>query len=287
MQTVSVLQQEYNLSAKYLPGDTDYYRFRSLYLEMNDSGWVDKSHILDGYYSRAAVSIDGEKRVDRFTWNGVRLSEREGKGEFTKYRVLPYSKGFTYEFSTQDITGERFPVNTSSIPKTPEGFQFFVKLIDASTFDIIRSFGEYGSKLTRIGQSTELGADELRGIIDFPPLFTNTRFQHSAMKTTFQGITVAEGAPCAVIEYRSDDSHIYMTMNMMNMKFPSTATSYYWGTIMLSLETGKIVRAELYEHVVSWIDLSPAAKPTRSIVRRELTLEAMDRASYNANKDKE
>jgi len=276
----SALQSEYDLTAKYKVGDIDFYRLRSLYLEMSDSGWVKTSTLLEGYYQREVVAVDSTEHTDRFIWKGVRVSERQGRGEFSDFSVLHYSKGYQSQFSVREISSEHFPADITSIPKTPQGFQFFVKLVDASTFDIIRQFESYGKPLTRIDQATSIPAEDLQGIIDFPPLYTNTRFQHSATIVIFRGITITNGIPCAIIEFREDNSHIHMTMNMMKMEFPSDGTSYYWGTILLSLETGKIVNATLLENVITMINLSPIAPPTRSLVRRELTLETLDRRSY-------
>lgn len=276
----SSLQREYDLKAQYAVGDKDFYHLRSLYLEMDDSGWVRKSFVLDGYYTREAVALDSKDHTDRFIWKGVRTSERQGRGKFTNYSVLPFSVGYECQFSASEVSGKHFPAGITAIPRTPQGFQFFVKLIDASTFDILRSFEHYGPPLTHIGQVTTIPAEDLQGIIDFPPLYTNTHFVHTATRVTFSGITLSKGIPCALIEFREDDAHIHMTMNMMNMKFPSDGTSYYWGTILVGLETGKIVGATLCEHVVTVINLAPAGPVTKSIVRRELTLETLDQEEY-------
>ncbi|NIR50411.1 hypothetical protein GWO43_18035 [candidate division KSB1 bacterium] len=276
----NALQREYDLTLKYDFGDKDFYHIRTVYLEMNDTGKVAKTRLLDGGFSREVLRFKDSKRYDRFVWKHVKMGHKMGKSQVRETKVLPYSRDFRYEFSEKDMTPERFPVDVTSIPKTMEGYNFFVKLIDAHTFDVISNFANYEHGLSKIGQTAELPEQELQGIIDFPPLFTDTHFAQAPIFTTFQGITLYEGEPCAMLAYRSDDSRIHMTANMMDMKIPMDGTSYYWGEILMSLQRRKILRGTLFEHVVSITNLGNPAKPIRNVIRREITLEKVTQEEF-------
>lgn len=276
IQLERVLQSDYDLTPKYQVGDKDFYHIRTAYLEMNDSGKVANTRVLDGHFSREVLRFEGSKRYDRFRWKEVKKGEREGKGQITAFKVLPYSQDFQYEFSLEDMTPEHFPVDVTSIPKTMEGYQFFVKLIDAHTFDVLSNPASYDHRFAKIGETAIIPQRDLRGLIDFPPLFTDTNFAQAPIFTTFQGITLHQNEPCAILAFRSDDSQIHMVANMMDMKIPSEATSSYWGDIFVSLESGKLLRGTLYEDVVSLASLGPKANPVRNVIRREITLEKIN-----------
>jgi len=229
VQMESILGKVYDLAPKYAVGDKDFYHIRTTYLEMNDSGQVATTRIVDGYFSREILRFQDNKRYDRFVWRHVTIGERKGKGQVAEFKELPYAQDFQYDFLVSEITPEHFPVDIDSIPKTMEGYHFFVNLIDAHTFYIICNSQNYENNINKIGQTARLPGQDLQGFIDFPPLFTHTRFVQAPLFTTFQGITSCQNQPSAIFAFRCDDSRIDMVVNMMNMSFPSDGTSYYWG----------------------------------------------------------
>lgn len=268
-----ILEEVYDLAPKYAVGDKDFYHIRTNYLEMNDSGQVATTRVAEGYFSHEVLRFQDNKRYDRFAWRHMTIGERKGKGQVAEFKELPYAKNFQYDFSENDMTLQHFPVDVASIPKTMEGYHFFVNLIDAHTFDIICNSQNYENDINKIGQTARLPGQDLRGFIDFPPLFSNTTFDQAPLFTTFQGITSYQNQPSAILSFRCDDSQIHMVVNMMNMSFPSDGTSYYWGDIIVSLKDGKILDANLFENVVSSANLGPNVPPTTSVVRREITME--------------
>jgi|GEM_PF-2099037 len=73
--------------------------------------------------------------------------------------------------------------------------------------------------------------------MDFPPLFTETYFKNAPVDITFRGISLGGNELCAILAFRSDDCRVHMVANMNNMKIPIDGVSYYFGEIVLSLET--------------------------------------------------
>jgi hypothetical protein len=57
----NLLKQPYQLNPKYKLGDKDYYHMQTVYLNMNDSGRVAQTQILDGYFVRECMSVENGK----------------------------------------------------------------------------------------------------------------------------------------------------------------------------------------------------------------------------------
>jgi len=277
------LKQPYLLSPKYKMGEKNFYHMQTVYLTMNDSGRVAQTQILDGYFIRECVGVEDGKHINRFKWKWVRKGQKQGKGKIETFQVMPYTVGFQYHLSIEDWEPDHFPVDLSSIPRTLEGWSFVVKLIDAHTFDAILRLDAYEKPLTVIGDRAILPAEGVPVAMDFPPLFTDTFFINADFWTTFQGLTLYQDEPCAILFFRSDDSFVRMVVNMMDMKLPTEGVSYYWGTIYLSLNAGKIMRGNISERVdaitQSFVEVG---KPMRQVVRREITLERIDSAAYES-----
>ena len=275
------MERPFDLRPEYGVGDTDFYHIRTVYLEMNDSGEVAHTRVLDGYYSREMVRIESGKRYDRFVWKYVRQGHRQGKGEMNEYTILPFTKDFRYELSVDDWQPSHFPVDLSLIPKTMEGWLFVVKLIDAHTFDVIANTDAYRGKLERVGDTALMPADGIPVVMDFPPLFTDTHFTNAPFYTTFYGVTLYGGEPCGILAFRADDNRLRMVVNVMDMKLPTDAVSYYWGDVLVSLETGRIASARIRERVDSITQaFIHVGAPMRQVVLREITMERLEPEEY-------
>lgn len=255
------LQKTYNLDPIQSVGDKDFYRITTVYLDMDDYGKVQHKIELEGVFSKQANS---------FEWMYAKRGERDGQGEITEYTVLPYSQNFRYVF--EEWSRGNFPVDLSSIPKTIEGWRFVVKLIDAHTFDVLVNLNLYQGRLIHLGDSAQLPASDVPVSMDFPPLFTDTYFLNSHLTITFQGISLSQGEPCAILVFRSKNNGLHMETNINGHKFPSDGTSYYWGEIFLSLEDKKIIRGAIYERVDLVTSLATLGKPVKHVTRREITI---------------
>lgn len=276
------LQKPFELHPKYEVGEKDFYRMRTVYLTMNDSGSVAHTQVLDGYYSREVTRIQDGKQFDRLVWKYVRKGQSFGKGEIKKFEVMSFTQNFQYDFSAQEWEPHHFPVDLTPIPKTLEGWCFVVKLLDAHTFDAILRLDEYEETLACVGDTAHLPAEGVPVVMDFPPLFTDTHFTNAPFYTVFEGVTLYKGEPCAILAFRSDDSRVRMVVNMMDMKLPTDGVSYYWGKIYLSLETRRIAWGQILERVDSITTaFIQAGTPMRQVIRREITLERMDQSEYD------
>ena len=274
----ALLQKAYNLKPGYSVGDKDFYHIETIYLEMDEAGKVAQTIALDGCFSREVKSIEKGTRTDNFLWKCVKRGSSKGKKEINEYKILPFTKGFQYTFG--EWKPRRFPVDLSLIPKTMEGWRFVVKLIDAHTFDVIVNSDSYEEKLVHVGDSARLPGEGMPIAMDFPPLFTDTCFKNAPFSITFRGVTLHRDEPCAILAFRSDDCRVHLVVNMNNMKLPIDGVSYYFGEVLLSLEDRKIVWGKIIERVDSMTSLPTLGTPMRQVIRREITLERMDRVEY-------
>jgi hypothetical protein len=273
-----LLSRPFRLPPRHDSGEKVFFRIRTVYLDMDPSGKVAQTQVLEGFFSRERTDREGREPSDRFRWAYAQQGSRSGRGDVTGYKVLPFSKDFVYTFD--EWTPEKFPVDLSTLPKTMDGWLFFVNLLDAHTFDVIVRFEGYEGELRHIGDSAFLPAEGIPVAMDFPPLFTDTSFTNAPFYTTFRGITLYGNAPCAVLVFRADDCRLRLTTDVNGTKISSSGVSYYKGEIFYSLDTGEIEWAQLWERVDLSLDAVPAPY-NRQTTRREITLERLSETEYH------
>ncbi len=77
-------------------------------------------------------------------------------------------------------------------------------------------------------------------------------FQNGQVTLTFKGLTVIDGAPCAVIGYDSGESSLEMHLEAApGMKLDIVGTSHYFGDIVIDLSTMWVRKADMMEFVVT------------------------------------
>jgi len=261
-------------------GVHSYYRMTSVYTHLDASGAASEMQILEGFFQRSLGTGAPDQEGDRFAWKFVRLGSPGDDGRIEKWKVLPFTRDFTYVFGRW--TEERFPVDQTSIPKTMVGWQFFVKLLDAHTFDIIADPGNYDRRLERLGDSARLRGERLMVIMDFPPLFTDTYFVNAPFTTTLRGFTLFGGKPCLLLVFRSEDCRVRLVAAVNAMKLPTEGISSYHGEILLSMETGRVVWGKIRERVDMVSQIPNAPSPVRHATRREITLEEIGRPEFDS-----
>jgi hypothetical protein len=272
----NLLQKPFNLLPGSEVGDKDFYSMETVYLDMDEAGKVSQTTVLKGNFSREVERNEREKRREKFVWEAVKVGSAKKRKEIKEYKTLSYAENFSYSFDKW--THERFPVDLTSIPKTLEGWSFVVNLMDAHTFDAIISMSSGEKRLVHVGDSLCFPQHGIPIVMDFPPLFTDTYFENAVVRVDFRGITLRAGEPCAIIAFKSDDSQVHMITNMNGMKFPSDGISYYYGDIFFSLGERKIVRGKIIERVDLITSLG-SGTPLKRVIRREITLEKLDKAS--------
>jgi hypothetical protein len=275
-----ILTKTYDLTDRRDQGEIDHYLMQTTYLEMNDSGRVSKIQVVKGVFSRKMEKIENTGTVDRFLWKAVKIGEGKEKGKIRNWRVLPFTAEFEYSLCISEWTPERLPFDLAGVPPTMEGWLFVVNLMDVHTFDVLRSWDAYEHSPDRIGEYAELPAENVPVSMDFPPLFTDTYFVNGPVITFFSGLSICRDEPSALISFQAENSEVHLTVNMMDMKMPTDGISYYWGNMLISLGTGKLLQARLWERVDS-LTLTPGlSAPVRGVTRREILLKRVSRQEF-------
>jgi hypothetical protein len=256
---------------------------KTIYYHGNHLGTMkDRDEVL-GTFKRELLKASQESFVAKYTWKDVRMGHSPTiKEEITKWKPLPFAEGFTYE---TDLFGVYFleTINTTDIPKTMEGMRFWVNIMDAhAQFELLRT-ETHGSisQIKKIGDRVSTPGAHTEGEWDFPPLVTDSTFANGDYDTIFTGLSLVDGKTCAVLEYINADSRLSSKMQMTpKMILKQDGTSNFWGRIFVDLESGKLIKGDLYEYVIVQIEGAPFSKPMRLFERRIVEIEKITKNEY-------
>ena len=73
------LSGTFDLSRNLLIGEKHRYRMQTVYFDMNDSGRVANTRILEGFFTRETMQVEKAKFVDRICWDCVKMGSCQGK----------------------------------------------------------------------------------------------------------------------------------------------------------------------------------------------------------------
>ncbi len=265
------LTAEYDLSLMESPGDMSYYKMRTIYYHGNSLGITHSREELISSFKREVMKIEKGIHLVKFTWKNARLGQgKKLQEEITKWKDLPYAAGFTYLLDFENL---RFPsqIDFSPIPSTLQGMKFMVNILDAhAQFDLLRTESAGGiSQIKEIGDRISNPGAGQSTAWDFKTLIQDSDFTNGGYDTMFTGIGMENGKRCAVLEYINTESRISSRIQMTpKMTFEQEGTSNFWGHIFIDLETGELVKGDIYEYVVVHTTLPGQSQPMRLFERR-------------------
>lgn len=278
------LAKDYDLSFKDSQGDVDYFKMKTIYYHGNHLGTMKDRDEVWGTFQREVLKVSQESFVAKYTWKDVRVGHSPTiKEEITKWKPLLFAEGFTYE---TDLFGIYFleTIDTTDIPKTLLGMRFWVKLMDAhAQFELLRT-ETHGSisQIKKIGDRVSTPGAHQEGGWDFPPLVTDSTFANGDYDTMFTGLSMIDGKTCAVLEYINADSKVSSKMQVTpKMFFDQDGTSNFWGHIFVDLESGKLIKGDLYEYVIVQIEGPSFSAPMRLFERRIVEIEKITKNEYD------
>lgn len=278
------LAKGYDLSFNDREGDVDYFRMKTIYYHGDHLGIMkDRDEVL-GIFQRQVLTVNQESFVTKYTWKNVRVGHSPTiKEDITEWQHLSFAEGFTYEIDLNEPSFLLSPVDHTNIPKTLLGLRFWVKLMDAhAQFELLRT-ETHGSisQIKKIGDRVSTPGAHQEGGWDFPPMITESTFANGDYDTMFTGLSIIDGNTCAILEYINADSRLNSKMQVTpKMVFDQDGTSNFWGHIYLDLETGKLIKGDLYEYVVVQVDGPPLPEPMRLFERRIVEIEKITKEEY-------
>ena len=94
-------------------------------------------------------------------------------------------------------------------------------------------------------------------------------FRNKDLQLTWSGISKRNGEECSLIEYRA----FFNTLDFKSAEVNMEGRSHYWGQLWVSMKTGRIEYATLYEDVLGEVTIPSMAKPLTINVFRIGTFE--------------
>lgn len=281
------LAKEYDLSLKDKQGEVDYYKMRTIYYHGNSLGIIQDRDEIISSFKREVLKVDKDSHSVKYTWKSCKSGHNaKPQGEIADWETLAFSDGFTYQIDFSSPDYFLSTVDIEPIPKTMLGMRFWVKIMDAhAQFELLRteSHGSI-SKLKKTGDRvTSPGASQTGGW-DFPPLITDSHFTNGGYETIFTGICLLKGKKCAVLEYINTDSTLSCKIQMNpDWIFDQEGTSNFWGHIYVDLESGRLIKGDLYEYVVVQVKNPSLPQPMRLFERRLIEIWKIQEEEFEKN----
>jgi len=282
--TVVDLDADYDLFLREASGDVSYYKMRTVYYHGNSMGITRSKDELIASFEREAMEIEKGTYQVKFTWKGAKIGyQTKLREEVSKWNILPYAEGFSYrlDFENLDFPGQ---VDFSPIPSTLEGMKFMVNILDAhAQFDLLRTESAGGiSRLKKTGDKISNPGAGASTAWDFNTFIQDSDFTNGTYDTMFTGICMAEGKRCAVLEYINAESLIKSkTQATPKMTVEQEGTSNFWGRIFIDLDTGQLVKGDLYEYVVIHVKMPGQSQPMRLFERRLVEIWHISKEEFN------
>jgi hypothetical protein len=278
------LARDYDLSLSDREGDVDFFRMRTIYYHGNHLGIMKDRDEVWGDFQREVLKSSRESFIVKCTWKDVRLGHSPSlEDEITEWNPLSFAEGFSYEIDLCIPDFVLASVDHSKIPKTLVGMKFWVKLMDAhAQFELLRT-ETHGriSQIKKIGDKVSNPGAHQEGGWDFPPLVTDSNFANGDYDTMFTGLGMIDGKTCAVLEYINADSRLSSKMQVTpKMYFDQDGTSNFWGHIYVDLESGKLLKGDLYEYVIVQIKGPFLKDAMRLFERRIIEIEKITQEQF-------
>lgn len=278
------LAAEYDLSLRETSGDVSYYKMRTVYYHGNSQGITHSRDELISTFKREAVKIENGTHLVGFIWKAAKIGHQAKlQDKVINWKILPYAAGFSYQLDFENL---RFPsqIDFSPIPSTLQGMKFMVNILDAhAQFDLLRTESAGGiSQIKRTGDKiSNPGAGESTAW-DFNTFIQDSDFTNGEYDTMFTGVCMVDEKKCAVLEYVNTESRISNKTEVTpKITVEQEGTSNFWGRIFIDLETGILVKGDLYEYVVMHVTMPGQNQPMRLFERRLIEIWHISEEEFN------
>lgn len=127
--------------------------------------------------------------------------------------------------------------------------------------------------LRRIGDEILHGTSAAEAPLgNVPGLSEGSTFVHGDVRLIWKGISRVHDRVCAIVGFATTDNHYKMIIEPApNFTVVTEGKSRHAGDLYIDLESGWVLRAEMSETVVSWMDINGDASGP-SVMHRSLTL---------------
>lgn len=278
-----LLAQEYNLAPPHST-DTQYYSMESKL----------QNHAPDGsplgwdiyrLYLRCVPSADPAKG-DEYTCMKFTV-QLNGSAEASIPSLTNWKYVFLLTPSARDEKGQVLGIDHSKFEKIVD--ENGKTLPVGNTYHVYNAFIDFHS-MSVFSEKTPVGngvqnlkhmGDKIVHVASFsqPPVNLGSQiaegsyFKNGKVTLLFKGLGLVNDKTCALLEYDSGESSLYMLMRPLpNMDVTTKGSSHYWGDIYKDLSGGWIQKATLHEIVVTETTIPGQTNKANAIVERDINI---------------
>jgi hypothetical protein len=260
------------------------------------------------FYEMHTTSIQYEQDGARKPYHELRLLLRCTPGEegveytcvrFTAATLgdaseIPALAGWSYEFRPEqtgsDATGAMFGIDQAKFEDLADGtgaalapelsyavynafvdFHAMCNVFAEPTYEGggIQDLKSVGDQVVHAAASSEPTV-HLAGVTE-----SGSTFRNGEVALGFKGLSLVDGAPCAIVAYDSGESSFVMAMEPApGMSINAVGSSHYFGDIHVDLDSMWVAKAALSEFVVT--DVTMDGQPlANSVVERSIEIRAV------------
>jgi hypothetical protein len=134
----------------------------------------------------------------------------------------------------------------------------------------IQDLKHIGDKIVHAAAFTEAPVNLGTGIKE------GSTFRNGEVTLEFKGLSVVDGAACAVMAYDSGESSFQMTTTPMpSMEVRSVGSSHYKGDVHIDLATRWVRKATMDELVVAETTVPGMANKVNTVIERAVTIRSL------------
>lgn len=226
-------------------GPVDRYLVEVSYITQDDIGVPTDYRGIRGQVIHAMV--DGK---DYYKWESYEIRAYRPGAAMPSFESYPPAIGFEYLRNGQLEPDMTTIADTSSLPRTMDGFDFYVNLIDFHTWDVYRDmfFGDNEDALIEPGDSREfdLTKKEL-SIGSWENITRDFQMTAGIIYGEYIGDVVESGTEYKVLFFRQEQT-ISQTVTGLGMDMPYAGTNRFNGHMYLYTD-GTLARGNLREYV--------------------------------------
>jgi hypothetical protein len=195
---------------------------------------------------------------DSAMWENVYISSSNNFSDpFPAGQKQEYMENFRYIPSPKMMEEKAF----KSFPPSPENIFARNLIWDMMSADIFAS-NYYDSLKLNVSYIIP----DIKGEFNMADIGT---YSHNKVSLCWKGITSLSGMLCAIIDFNAIDNKIELNMDMIKSK----GTEQYWGSILVSLITRNIEKADMYSGTMQEIEIKGMKDKLLIKTIRELTID--------------
>ena len=227
------------------------YRMIAVYTNRDLYGKFTGKTMVSGDYTRGLPG-------DSVKWNNVYISASNNFSDpFPVGKKQEYMENFRYVPSEKMMEEKSF----SSFPKSFDNIFSRNLIWDMMSADIF-ACNYYDSLKLNVPYIIP----DIKGQFSMADI---GNYSHNKIMVCWKGITEINGQICAVIDFNAIDNKLELSMDLIKTK----GTEQYWGSILVSLTTKNIEKAEMYSGTIQEIEIKGMKDKILMKTIRELTID--------------